>query len=399
MSPSRLHRRALVLSFRHPYGATEMMADSLAAALRLNGYQASTAILNTPTFQQDLAAGLSDPDLELVMCTGSWPLKLVVQSGVPLWRFLPDRVLFVVLVIDALPYDFRMPFFVSFLQDYAGRGNLVAASFDRITAAILGRHARRKVFYMPHGGYLAPPLREAPRHPDRLMLWASIEAELARSDSTASVLRALEDTNPWGFDPAALRAVADRLLQSGQWHGLQALADAVDMSVEEMLAEEWTEELCVIDSALKRYRRGFLVDALRDFPLDIYGKNWERRVADAPAIRLKTPEPDHNAVFSHVCQHYGGVLNIDPNWGEGTNERAASALAMGARLATSRNPRVDGIAGCFQYDLTRESIRAACEQALNGPRPAPRNAGFAWEYVVSTLLAEIAADARPGPPR
>ena len=150
--------------------------------------------------------------------------------------------------------------------------------------------------------------------------------------------------------------------------------------------------LAALDSCLKRYRRVKVVKALEGLPVDIYGENWQQHVGDVASFRLLTPSPNHNHAFSHLCQHYAGLVNFDPNFGHGTNERAVSALALGIPISNNRNPRTDDEVGCIPYDFTDASIRDAAERLLAHRGDVPLNPAFAWEYLVCKLLGEIAAE-------
>jgi len=372
-----------------------MMAASIAAALKLNGYDATVATMYTPEFGKQLAAALSEGDLELVVSTGSSPLKVVLnQERTHLWQFIPEHVLFVTIIVDALPYDFQTSWFLLFMNDFRSSDNLVIVSYEKNIAEILSRFSGKKVYYMPTGATLAPTLREEPEHPDRLMFWGSVEAELAKRDQTSDLLAIIRDNNRWNLSEQQIRKVTDSIIGADEPYALNAVARALDMPVDVMLRNQWIDELCVIDSAIKRYRRALLIESLQDFPLDIYGKNWEKYVSPPSAIRLRQPVPDHNLTFGHICQHYAGVVNIDPNWGEGTNERAITALTMGVRVATNKNKRIENIVGCYQYSLNRESIRAACSQALTGAKPVAPLADATWEYLIGKFLMEVSADIR-----
>ena len=392
---NKLSRKALVLTFRHPYGATDMMAASIAAALKLNGYDATIATMYTSEFGQQLASALSDSDLELVISTGVSPLKVILnQERTFLWRFIPKHVLFVTIIVDALPYDFKTSAFVSFMDDFPRLDNLVIVSYEKNIAGILSAFSGKKVYHMPTGATLVPFLREEPEHTDRLMFWGSVEAELAKTDHTSDLLTAIRSHNRWNLSEQQIRKVTDFIIGADEPYALGALSQALDIPVDVMLRNQWIDELCIIDSAIKRYRRAFLIESLQDFPLDIYGKNWEKYVGPASAIRLRQPEPDHNLAFGHICQHYAGVVNIDPNWGDGTNERAITALTMGVRVATNKNKRIENTVGCYQYSLNRDSIRAACSQALNGIKPVAPLAEATWEYLIGRFLMEVSADIR-----
>jgi hypothetical protein len=148
--------------------------------------------------------------------------------------------------------------------------------------------------------------------------------------------------------------------------------------------------LCAIDSCLKRYRRVKVARALRGLPVDFYGENWQQHVGDTPSFRFRKPDPDHNHGFSHAIQHYAGLVNFDPNFGHGTNERAVSALAMGVPIANNFNIRTDAASGCFAYHFSDESIRLAAERVLAYDGPVEIDARHTWEYLVRVLLRDVA---------
>ena len=85
----QMYPKAVVLTNRHPFGGTEMMAQSLASALDANGYDSHIVSINDATFEK-LSGLLKDPQLALVMTTGMLPLQVAV-AGVPIWRAVPPR--------------------------------------------------------------------------------------------------------------------------------------------------------------------------------------------------------------------------------------------------------------------------------------------------------------------
>jgi hypothetical protein len=88
----QMYPKAVVLTNRHPFGGTEMMAQSLASALDANGDDSHIVSIDDQTFH-GLSALLKDPQLALVMTTGTLPLQVAV-GGVPIWRALAPGVQF-----------------------------------------------------------------------------------------------------------------------------------------------------------------------------------------------------------------------------------------------------------------------------------------------------------------
>jgi len=130
---------------------------------------------------------------------------------------------------------------------------------------------------------------------------------------------------------------------------------------------------------VKRFRRLFLIKELEGLPIDIFGKNWERHLPGDTSIRIKTPIPDKNSSLGKYVSAYRGVVNIDPNWSFGTNERAALALAIGKPLASNSNGVLDGIDCAHQFNLTRNSIVASVTSLLSNRRRFRVNSTHTWE--------------------
>lgn len=383
----RMYPRALVLTAHHPFGGTEMMAQSLKYALDANGYDCRIVNMNDASLQS-LPTFLEDPDLRLVMTTGTLPLALSV-NGMPVWQAIGPQVQFLAYVIDAWPYDaVRVAPFRAFLSAWPSSPNLHVASLEGHDARLIGPRAH----HMPTGAYPAPWRTGRKEQPGRLMVWASAHKELAVTPLHSAFEDTLRDNNPWGFDPARIRRIGDALRGTAIVHGLSAIADAFGSPLGEVVRPEYLTALCAVDSCLKRHRRVTVVRALRGLPVDIYGENWAQYVGDEPSFRLLTPNPNHNHAFSYLCQHYAGVVNFDPNFGDGTNERAVSALAMGIPIANNFNRRTDGVAGVHPYRFEPASIRQAACALLEHADPVPVPQDNTWEYRVGDLLRRIAAE-------
>ena len=386
----RMYPKAAVLTAHHPYGGTEMMAQSLVFALNANGYDAAIFNVNDESLQA-LPALLKDSDLRLVMTTGTLPLGISI-GHTPIWDAVAPDVDFITYLIDAWPYDYvRVKPFRDYLSAWQGRPNLHLVHVEGNDARLIGD----RVHHMPTGANPAPWRRGPKTHPERLMMWASTHTELAVSRFDMDFEETLSGNNPWGFDPTRIRQIADALRSTTLTHGMSAIAEAMDIPAPALQRDEYMVALCAVDSSLKRYRRVKVVQALRDFPLDIYGRNWERYIEGNPNHRMCTANPDHNHAFSHVVQDYAGLINVDPNYGDGSNERAVSALAMGVPVANNFNLKTDPIPGCYPYHFTDESIRAAARRVLAHRGEIISPVVNTWEHQVGKLLRAIAASAVP----
>lgn len=382
---SALYPKAVVLTNSHPYGGTDMMARSLAAALAANGYDTEVVNISDPDLRRHLPL-LRDPDVKLMITTGTLPLGLQID-GAPLWRLVGEATDFITYIIDAWPYDHvRVAPVRDFLADWAVRPNLHVASLEANDARLIGARAH----YFPTGAYSAPWRTGPQAFPDRLMIWASANRELAVSPLHDAFEQTLADNNPWGLDARRIARAGESLRHTQIIHGLSAIAQAFEVPVQALVQPAAMTALCALDSCLKRYRRVKVAKALRGLPVDFYGENWQQHVGDTPSFRFRKPEPDHNHGFSHAIQHYAGLVNFDPNFGHGTNERAVSALAMGVPIANNFNVRTDGAAGCFAYHFSDESIRLAAERVLSNTAAVGVDASHTWEYLVRVLLRDVA---------
>lgn len=382
----RMYPKAAVLTAHHPFGGTEMMAQSLAFALNSNGYDAQIINMNDASLQA-LPGCLNDPDLRLIITTGSLPLGIQVDQR-PIWAQLAPQVQMVAYVIDAWPYDYvRVHPFREFIAAWQSAPNLHVASLEGNDTRLIGPRAH----HMPTGPYPAAWRTEPKAHPQRLMVWGSANKELAVTQIHNEFEDTLRASNPWGLDESRIRSAAEALRYTTIVHGLSAIADAIGMPVTQAVSPEYLVAMCALDSCLKRYRRVKVVRALRGMPVDIYGENWEQYVADEKSFNLLKPDPNHNHAFSYICQHYAGLVNFDPNFGDGTNERAVSALAMGVPIANNFNLRTDHFEGCYPYHFSDESIRFAASKLLTHSGPVPNPPDNAWEYLVGRLLRGIAA--------
>ena len=384
----RMYPTAAVLTAHHPFGGTEMMAQSLSYALNANGYDVQIININDASLQA-LPRSLQDPDFRLIMTTGTLPLGITIDNK-PIWEMIGPQAHFITYIIDAWPYDFvRVKPCRDYLQARRTNPNLHIVSLEGNDSRLIGHG----VHFMPTGAYPAPWRVGPKENGDRLMIWASANKELAVSALHNEFEATLRDNNVWGFDGDRIRTIGEALRHTTIIHGMSAIADAMSMPVAELVVPDYMTALCAMDSCLKRYRRVKVVMALRGMPVDIYGENWGQYVGNEKSFRLLTPNPNHNHAFSYLVQHYAGLVNFDPNFGNGTNERAVSALAMGIPIANNFNITTDHLAGVHPYHFSDESIRFAASKLLSHTEPVPTPQGNTWESLVGGLLRRIATPA------
>lgn len=381
----RMYPKAAVLTVNHPFGATEKMAQSLSCALIASGYDTQIFNINDASLQR-LPQSLRDPDFRLIITTGTMPLYITIDNK-PIWEMIGPQAQFITYIIDAWPYDYVLAKPCrDYLQARRTNPNLHIASVEGNDCRLIGQG----VHFMPTGAYLAPWRRGPKENNDRLMIWASVNKELAVTALHNEFETTLIDNNVWGFDSDRVRTICEALRYTTIIHGMSALADAMGIPVAELVVPDYMTALCAMDSCLKRYRRVKVVMALRGFPVDIYGENWDQYVGNERSFRLLTPNPNQNYTFSYLVQHYAGLVNFDPNFGCGTNERAISALAMGIPISNNFNITSDHLAGVYPYHFTSESIRFSVSNLLSHTEFVPTPNGSNWEFLVSRLLRSIA---------
>lgn len=383
----RIEKKALVIGFAHPFNAVKMMANSIGAALTLNGYQATIATLGEEGFQQQMEV-INDQKLELIFCLGSIPLDLLL-NGKRLWDFIGSNVRIIELILDSLPYDFRILGFADFVRDYGSRKNLSMASFEGNIANILSIKTGKTVHHMQPAFYGVPLIQEEKKYPDRLFFWGSVETELGITEVTNSLRSVISSFNVWGLSHQKIDEVVACVEQTTDFYSFTDFSKSIGINMAELFRPEWIDALCAIDSAIKRYRRVFLINAIQDLPIDLYGKNWEKYIKKGSNMRVMRFEPDDNRSFSYICQEYAGLINIDPNWSNGTNERAVTALALGINVASNKNAMLANLHGFYQYDLTRDSIRGACLKALECPHVYQYLGQFSWETGITRLMRSV----------
>ena len=120
----QMYPKAVVLTNRHPFGGTEMMAQSLASALDANGYDSHIVSINDATFES-LSALLKDPQLALVMTDRHAAVAGRRRWRADLARRPAPRCEFITYVIDAWPYDaVRVEACGPFMADWQRMPNL-----------------------------------------------------------------------------------------------------------------------------------------------------------------------------------------------------------------------------------------------------------------------------------
>jgi len=109
-----------------------------------------------------------------------------------------------------------------------------------------------------------------------------------------------------------------------------------------------------VDHYLRSYRSIAVVAALRDFPVRVYGRGWERIARDAP--RSHVFEAGRQMADSQALYYSRyGIVDVSPS--KNLHDRTRRAMANGTAFLSSANLE-DSIADCARYDSLFYSFRA-----------------------------------------
>lgn len=144
-------------------------------------------------------------------------------------------------------------------------------------------------------------------------------------------------------------------------HGLEWLSPTVDIAA-------YHEYHCHLDLYLRSYKAILAVGALREFPLRVYGRGWDRVAQNSPPGHVF--EPGRNMVDSQELYYTRfGLVDISPS--KGLHDRTRRAMANGAGFVSSANLE-DSFADIGRFDSLFFSFKGddlvnKCAAVVNGP--------------------------------
>lgn len=135
-----------------------------------------------------------------------------------------------------------------------------------------------------------------------------------------------------------------------------------------------------IDSYVRFRRTRFVAEALRDFPIDIYGSGWEDFARDTDKIKVHGPLPWLQTL--QLLPDYLGCLSLNPLVDESVHDRSFFALAAGVppiadANAFSRTHFAELTGLTFSFD--RDSIQAAAAAVLENPQLCIETTEKVWQ--------------------
>lgn len=356
----------LVLTFNHPYNATTQYATEAVNYFSLVGYNARSFILGGQNIT-DLPNHI-DPSLELVIIIGTPPFDIKINDEKYLWEyFLENNIKVTSILLDQIPYCLRISGYKKYLKDRKNYPNERMICFEKNISEVLSQYCEKSVIYKQ--AYANLHHRISKDRSSRWFFWGSIDAGLGREYEESTLKKTIQKFNIWGLNELSIDNLCESFMNTNDFFTYNTLSQHIGISTSELFHDTSIHALCAIDSKLKTDRRIKLLTSLTDYPIDVYGKGWDRYINDSHSnLKLKTANPDLNSTFSLYCQEYSGLVNIDPNWGYGTNERVSTAIYYGLPVLTNRNYSFMGKDSIYQYTLCGSTLQKATEKAFSSEK-------------------------------
>jgi hypothetical protein len=350
-----MKKNILILSFSHHYGPTGDYAHDARCFFSSRGFETHVAMMGDSNFSNSLADSINER-LEAVLIIGTPPFGLMLESGKFLWEALLEMgIKIITILLDQIPYCLRIPGFKKYLLARKKYDNELLICWEKNIADMLTSYCEKTVLFRQCYANVHPAVDRA--QTTRWLFWGSIDAGLASEQEKLTLFDTISANNVWGLSRQKIEDMSQTLIHSNDFFTYTDIANFLQIDLYELLSPDDLSYLCAIDSKLKKERRISLITRLKNFPVDVYGKGWEKYIDDRKTeMKIKQPVPDLNMTFSLLCQKYSGLVNIDPNWSYGTNERVPTALYYGIAVLTNRNYSFMGDANCFQYVLNGSSL-------------------------------------------
>lgn len=351
----------MVITFKHEYGPTQDLAKDAANYLILQGYDVQVLIQGDPKFNAQLAASITHPP-DVAVMIGTIAFNLSTGDEYVWQRWLKCGTFILKVLLDQIPYCLRNAGFNKFLLSYKDHERIKIIALEKNICDILSNYTGRHVYFQQLHAFLHQSV--AVERNDRWLFWCSIDTGLASNLEQDTLFETIKNNNTWGLDDKKISTVADHLIHDNDFFTYTALASILEIDVREIVSDQTISSLCAIDSKLKKERRLMLVNGLANFPVDVFGKGWERYIDfNKTKMRHLTATPDLHSTYSLLSQRYAAVVNIDPNWGYGAHDRVATALHYGTPVLTNRNFQFMDCT--FQYTFSGGSLAKSAQAMLN----------------------------------
>lgn len=155
-----------------------------------------------------------------------------------------------------------------------------------------------------------------------------------------------------------MHEVLDDLISENDWQWLRPDADG----------PAYHQYHSQLDLYMRSYKSVAVVTALREFPLRVYGRGWERTAQGAPTSHLFAP--GRNMADSQELYYSRfGLVDISPS--KGLHDRARRAMANGVGFLSSANmednfPDIARFGGLF-FDFRERELTEKCSTVMADP--------------------------------
>jgi hypothetical protein len=297
---------------------------------------------------------------------GAVPLSVRIEDS---WLFEKFGKVFYLWGLDSIFYDLiKVRGTQHFFQQSVSSSRLRIISPDLDLSNMINKFSPDTACYVPFGGFFCPLPPAENERLRRIVLVGTIGSELFPLPKAASLLDLVQDS-PTPITPNLHHKFAQRIERPGAPLNVATIArELFGLSPETLFSHDVARYLSRIDSYQKRHRRIMALQALKDYPIDIYGTGWEQFAVNFRDCRFRGTVA-HGEIGA-LCQQYAVLLNFDPNWDHGLHDRVYTATGNGCRVLTNHSAALNDLKlpshdSLFAYDANNPLIANLAERALS----------------------------------
>lgn len=363
---------AVIFVWHHVFGAVSGPAIAVGSALKLLGFQVNYVnVRKSEAIQEAQNSGLTECDIAIAM--GAPALSVRVEDS---WLFEKFGKVFYLWCLDSIFYDLiNVRGCRHFFQQSVSSSRLRVISPDLDLSNMINKFSPDTGCYVPFGGFFHPLPEAENERLRRIVVVGTIGSELFPLPDGASLLDLVQDA-PAQITPNLHQKFAQRIERPGASLNVATIArELFGLSPETLFSHDVARYLSRIDSYQKRRRRVMALQALKDYPIDIYGTGWEKFAVNFRDCRFRGTVA-HGEIGA-LCQQYAVLLNFDPNWDHGLHDRVYTATGNGCQVLTNHSAALNDLKlpspdSLSAYDANNPIIGHLAERALSVP-PSPHD--------------------------
>lgn len=330
--------KVALLYWRHPQDVTQQFALMWSRAIENLGGEVTPLEIGSENLAGNLVQMISRQQVDLVLAITPEALFFTLNEKY-LWQLLNAK--FAVYFLDSPIYSAHKPMMKEML-DQIPADRLAFFVPEKIHAGMyqefLDAHRYgHQVYFSPFGARLdgvngKPYLQRE----YEIVLLGNADSELMNQHIRASVEDSFSHYSEYGDLFGKIVGFVEQ--QRVKALGADLLGDFVrefGIASSELFTGPLLKPFLEIDGYIKRYNRNRLVESLVDMPLVLFGSNWDRYIHKSS--KWKIGGTISYAEQFGLFENSRCVINVDPNWGAGTHDRAYNAMAAGATVFTPEN--------------------------------------------------------------